>query len=308
MGGLDSGVVLTHLICGGIILSIGVAGNCLVVFYFGFIRKCQRRYELLLFLLGVFDCFASLSNFRYTWSMLLNPTLKIKLVHIGCKYTSQISWSMNEAACYMLAAMFYVRYRSIVKPLESQKITKTKIVILALIIFVCAILCRVPFIVNTDEETCFTNKNSIFDRMDHLVYELSILSLCRFLFPLFITLYCCCRLRCCLQRSAVALNNKTVNKRNKRVLRAFLWLTLVFVLSIGVTECLRFFKNVKLLTNTNKLSATDINAYYILMPLFYLNSSINVVVYAGYMPKFRKFCYKFVTCFQLHKKKQFTST
>lgn len=54
---------LAYLIVGGIFLCFVIIGYSVVFFfYFGFLKKCKSKYDLLLFILGSVDFMASVGN------------------------------------------------------------------------------------------------------------------------------------------------------------------------------------------------------------------------------------------------------
>lgn len=88
---------LPYIVINGIILSFGILGNGIVIFYFGAVRRCKKNYELLILLLGAVDWLSFFPNFLLHWSVLYTPVMKWKLGEFGCKYLSYVS-SINLAS------------------------------------------------------------------------------------------------------------------------------------------------------------------------------------------------------------------
>ena len=282
-----------YVISVGSFLSFGLVGNSIVIIYFGFVRKCKKNYELLIMILGISDFLASLGNFVFTWSIIVKPSHKWKLGGIMCNHPRQILLSTNESTSYILAMMFYVRYRCIADPL-SNKITKLKIIVVSLIIFGIAILLRVPTMFRKfDGFACFTNIKEVFgSRSNAIFYAIMRHCVLRFFVP-FIAMICWCyQTKKSLQKAAVTLNNEMINARNKRVLKTTIALLAVFGVSVGIAEFSRFCYLIKIARN--EVSVNDVKIFSNIFILFFINSSVNVIVYAGFMPEFRKFCYKVI--------------
>lgn len=277
--------ILIHGIIGAIILSVGIIGNSIVIYFFGCVKKCKKNYELLIMILGVVDFLTCLSNFSFEWYQETISWPKIISDNVLYKVFGKLAMSVNLAACYVLLLMFYVRYQNIVDPV-GNKMTKLKIVVVSLFIFSVCVAVYVP--IGLDEG---------LGPFPHLVwYTLTIFVFCRVIIPVTLMTYCYYSTMVYLQRSAVTLNNEMVNKRNKRVLRTILWLMILFVASVGILgiwELYYFLKRSYFIC-----SFTDTFSHYVISVLLYMNSALNVFIYAGYMADFRKFCNGVLICFK----------
>lgn len=289
--------VLMYLILGGIILCFGVFGNGIVIFYFGFIRKCNNTNELLMFLLGITDFVASISNLMYDWSYKINP-FGWKYDLFNCKYIQNFTFSFNKSSCYVLALMFYVRYRCVSDLLSSKRqITKKKIVVTWLVLLLISFAIRVPSMLGKkfNGVHCKTDYTVVFgNKSNYLIYRLVMYPIARLLLPLVCMVYCYCRTKRYLKLSGAALNNDSVNKRNKRILRTILFLAVLFVISVAPIEIYLFIIKLSELTHLNIELNPFISSFF--SAFYYLNSSINVVIYAGLIGNFRRFCYKLICC------------
>ena len=285
-----------YLVTGGIVLSFGIVGNSAVIFYFGYIRKCEKKYELAILILGIADLIASISNVIVDWVKVV-PPYGWKFDGIMCKYITEIGFSTNTFACYALVLLFYVRYCCIID-LTQNNLTKTKIIFASVIIFTLSISSGIVFILSRvyEDGWCYNGDNTIFGGTwkNYYICIIMIYPIGRFLIPLILMICFYWGTKRCLQRSAATIANEVANQRNKRVLRTIMWLIIVFVVSVGLYEMYVFVRCVDYLT-TKKIE-WDENFSYSLMPSYYLNSAMNVIVYAGYMPGFRKFYSKILTC------------
>lgn len=289
-------VKLIYLVIGGSFLYFGVMGNTVVIIYFGLVRKCRQKYDLLLLILGVADLLASLSNIMVDWVDFL-PPFGWKFDGIMCKYILDIGFSTNTFACYVLVLLFYVRYRCIANPIN-HGITKPRIIIASLVIFIVSILCCIPFMLTKVYKNgiCYNEKTAIFgseDLRNYYVYYLIIHPVGRFFLPLIMMGYCCIQTGICLNSSDNMIISDAVKTRNKRVFRTIVCLVLIFFVSVGTFEVYWFILCINII-HSRQVHRDSIWIGF--LASYYLNSSFNVLVYAGYMPHFRRFCYTLLTC------------
>lgn len=288
---------LIHVVVGGTILCFGISGNVVVILYFGVIRRCKKNYDLLIFILGITDFLSCVTNFLYRWPM-FHPVIRKKVTSEVFCYSSFIRPLTNKSSCYVLALVFYVRYRTLSRPLTNQ-ITKGKILIAIVMLIMLALAACVPFVLTRKYNgyDCYQDMALFGPIKNFTILKILICTIGRFLIPLFIMIYCVYHSRQHLQKSNFTWkNNVVITKRNDRALRTLVWLIIIFIVSVGSYECV-FLYFVPDLIQDRPFSRNEKFVRVVLDVLFYLNSSINVIIYAGYGAKFRAFCYRLFQCF-----------
>lgn len=153
-----------YFIVGGIFAVTGVCGNLVVIIYFGFYKRCQKNYDLLIFILGIADFLSSISNLLLELINRIPPT-NFMMNEIICVYIYPIGLSINTSASYILVAMFYVRYRCIASPM-TNKITKLKITAACVVMLVASILAHLPIMITSTYQhgICTKDIAKIFPR------------------------------------------------------------------------------------------------------------------------------------------------
>ena len=86
-----------YLILGGSVLSFGVFGNLIVIFYFGILKRCKKNYEFLILLLGIADFLTAVGHLLVDWQSSIPPIDKWKLGEITCKYMTDIFLAFNKS-------------------------------------------------------------------------------------------------------------------------------------------------------------------------------------------------------------------
>lgn len=291
--------VWIFLIFGGLLLIAGVFGNALVILYFGFRIRCRKNHHLFLLILGIADFLASLSNFMFEWPGFI-PSNSWRFGAIGCTYVWPIGISINTTACYILVAMFYARYRSIVDPVNNR-ITKKKIIVSSLVILGGSLVIHVPLVVGMVYKNgyCYFDYIGVFrNNINYELYRVLAIFVVRFLIPAVVMSLLFYQIKKCLSNTAAQFKNEIVNKRNARVTRTLLSLIIVFVVSVGLCQFLTLFQAIVVFSNWKDGVWWKIEWYmklfHCLSAFYYLNYAVNFFIYACDMPKFRMFlssCY-----------------
>lgn len=281
---------LTYYIPAGFFLIFGVFGNVLVILHFAFIKKCKKNFQLLIVILAFADFFATLSHLLGEWLTFLLEDVDIELPHKKWhSYPTQIAFSTLTASSYILVQLSYERYRAVAHPFN-RSFTKMKIILTSFAIFIVCILCSIPFMISG---------HKIIDTVTKSFVYIGVINFGgRFLLPMILMTLFYFLTKRCLRRSANAIQNGVIKKRNDRVLRTIMWLILAFAFSMGIYESLFFLQNAdSLIRKQFKVDKWEnMYASNLILATRYLNNAINVVVYAGLMPDFRKFCLKLFTC------------
>lgn len=290
-----------YLIFGGILLYFGVINNAFVIIYFGFVRKVKKTYELAILILGIADFLTATSNIMVGWINTVPPR-GWKFDKIMCKYVIDLLFSMNTFASYALVILFYVRYRCIADSFGKQ-LSKMKIIIASFVFFALSLLSGVFFLMSKvyKKGKCYNDNNDIFGGTwrNYFIYYIMVVPFARFVLPISLMFYCIYQTKKYLDKASSRMQNEVIDKRNRRILKTTIWLTVIFLVSTGAYNMYILVRCVDILTGM-KINF-DRYVTYSIMPSYFLNSSVNVIIYAGYMPDFRKFCYKIFSCLKQKK-------
>lgn len=294
-----------HLVVGGAILCSGTIGNALVVSYFGFKEKRKTNYSLFITILAVFDFLASIFNtvFRLVPFFTKN---RWPYDRFACKYLySGAPLIINTVSHLILLTMCVTRYRSIVYPLR-RKFRKLHIYVMLASTCVVTILIQLPILltpVSFEKEkgtdVCifkahFPNTNKYV-----LLTGISISLGTRFYLPLMLHLYFYYQVKKHFHKPSFVSKSTTVKERNRRALRNLFKLTLLYAISTGPILHLPAIDYVvslkfKFLWYENEFYSI---IKIIIYSTGYLNNTLNIIIYAGQIPKFRSFL-KNIACFR----------
>lgn len=274
-----------YVIVAGIIILIGLIGNFLVVLYFLVKDKHRTAYKTFLMILGIVDFIACL-GFLSQW---LDRATKMSTFGLLACTLMPLRVICVCISSSLLLGMSFERYYGITKPFSPKKVeVKHVYIYLFIAIIFWFAYCTPSFL-----EAKFQNGNCRYiytyisrDVMNSILIGREVL---KFAVVVMIMIYFYFHIKKALRCQQQNFSNPAIAKRNESALRTLKVLIILFIICIGVAsvESIAYF--VISLTRSSGFGAWSYAYTNIVYCFFYLNSSVNCLIYTRYIDEFRRF-------------------
>ena len=293
-----------------VIFLLGLVGNSIVVYFFGFKLKKFSSFRWFVIQLAIVDaicCFVSPIQLLYT----LFAFYEWKLGDVTCKLSALIGPVSVNVSSWILCAIAYERYRAIVHPLK-ERFSRRKINCICALIWLGSFGIFIPYSlsVKVENEVCISNWNSSAQELTMAVIILLIQSMV----PISILLFFFLRIRISMKnkRRKSCENDKrdenllapksvslktNIKARDKVTVNALLIAVVTFI-TCSLPYNMFYVISVYMIqyhytmAEFNKFHSTYARLNLWLSLVLLSNSVMNYFIYAGNFRSFRRFVFR----------------
>lgn len=290
----------------GIILLAGMLGNSLVIVYYGVRRKQRKPYTTLIFLLAVVDLCISFFGLLLNWTQW--AFMQWFFGSFACRYLFPIDWVLNCMACWLLVGMAFERYLGILYPLQSNFKRIKPTTCISVVCLASCVFCIPYFLMysvqqfddNDAVENCWVTQIT-FSPTWIMVY-IAFFMFLKTILPLCAMGYFYARIKRSLERGRKELATcRSLSKRHKEVLRTLKLLVVSYAVFVSPQDvCLTMHLLVvhyyPALYMRLVREPWALNVLIVMNTLCFVNSTVNCLIYAGYIQEFRRFLATLVCC------------